>query len=90
VLGGPLASNGSALAPLFRLPCVMSQYKTVILPVVFYGCETRFLKLGEEHRLRVLVGMVLRGMSRSKRDDVTGARRHLLLTINSDYFPKQH
>jgi hypothetical protein len=28
-------------------------YKTVILPVVLYGCETRSLTLREEHRLRV-------------------------------------
>jgi hypothetical protein len=28
-------------------------YKTVILQVVMYGCETRFLTLREEHRLRV-------------------------------------
>jgi hypothetical protein len=27
--------------------------KTVILPVVLYGCETLSLTLGEEHRLRV-------------------------------------
>jgi hypothetical protein len=26
-------------------------YKTVMLPVVFYGCETHSLKLGEEHKL---------------------------------------
>jgi hypothetical protein len=28
-------------------------YKTVILPVVLYGCETWSLTVGEEHRLRV-------------------------------------
>jgi glutamate synthase domain-containing protein 1 len=28
-------------------------YKTVILPVVLYGCETWSLTLREEHRLRV-------------------------------------
>jgi hypothetical protein len=28
-------------------------YKTVILPVVLYGCETWPLTLGTEHRLRV-------------------------------------
>jgi hypothetical protein len=27
-------------------------YKTVILPVVLYGCETWSLALREEHRLR--------------------------------------
>jgi hypothetical protein len=29
-------------------------YKTVILPVVLCGCETRSLTLREEHRLRIL------------------------------------
>jgi hypothetical protein len=29
-------------------------YKTIILPVVLYGCETWSLILREEHRLRVL------------------------------------
>jgi hypothetical protein len=35
-------------------------YKTVILPVVLYGCETWSLTLGEEHRLRVFESRVLR------------------------------
>jgi hypothetical protein len=29
-------------------------YKTIILPVVLYGCETWSLTLREEHRLKVL------------------------------------
>jgi hypothetical protein len=28
-------------------------YRTIILPVVLYGCETWSLTLREEHRLRV-------------------------------------
>jgi hypothetical protein len=35
-------------------------YKTVILPVVLYGCETWSLTLGEEQRLRVFESRVLR------------------------------
>jgi hypothetical protein len=35
-------------------------YKTIILPVVLYGCETWSLTLGEEHRLRVFENRVLR------------------------------
>jgi hypothetical protein len=35
-------------------------YKTVILPVVLYGCETWSLTLGEECRLRVFENSVLR------------------------------
>jgi hypothetical protein len=33
-------------------------YKTVILPVVLYGCETWSLALREEHRLRVFENSV--------------------------------
>jgi hypothetical protein len=35
-------------------------YKTIILPVVLYGHETRSLTLREEHRLRVFENRVLR------------------------------
>jgi hypothetical protein len=35
-------------------------YKTIILPVVLYGCETESLILREEHRLRVFENRVLR------------------------------
>jgi hypothetical protein len=35
-------------------------YKTVILPVVLYGCETWSLTLREEHTLRVSENRVLR------------------------------
>ena len=34
-------------------------YKTIILPVVLYGCETWSLTLKEEHRLRVFENKVL-------------------------------
>jgi hypothetical protein len=34
-------------------------YKTVILPVVLYGCKTWSLTLMEEHRLRVFENRVL-------------------------------
>jgi hypothetical protein len=33
--------------------CKIRIYKTIILPVVLYGCETWSLTLREEHRLRV-------------------------------------
>jgi hypothetical protein len=35
-------------------------YKTIILPDVFYGCETWSLILSEEHKLRVFENRVLR------------------------------
>jgi hypothetical protein len=50
-------------------------YKTIILPVVLYGCETWSLPLREEHRLRVFVNRVLRRIFGPKRDEVTGEWR---------------
>jgi hypothetical protein len=52
-------------------------YKTIILPVVLYGCETWSVTLGEEHRLRVFENRVLRGIFGPKRYEVTGERRKL-------------
>ncbi|KAJ4452141.1 hypothetical protein ANN_03659 [Periplaneta americana] len=52
-------------------------YKTVILPVVLYGCETWTLTLREEHRLRVFENKVLRKIFGSKRDEFTGEWRKL-------------
>jgi hypothetical protein len=43
-------------------------YKTVILPVVLYGCETWCLTLGDEHRLRVFENRVLRKIFGTKRE----------------------
>jgi hypothetical protein len=37
-------------------------YKTIILPVVLYGCETWYLTARVEHKLRVFEIMVLRRM----------------------------
>jgi hypothetical protein len=42
-------------------------YKTIILPVVLYGCETRSLTVREEHKLRVL-----RRIFGPKKEGVTG------------------
>ncbi|KAJ4429697.1 hypothetical protein ANN_21898 [Periplaneta americana] len=52
-------------------------YKTVILPVVLYRCETWTLTLREEHRLRVFENKVLRKIYGAKRDEVTGEWRKL-------------
>jgi hypothetical protein len=46
-------------------------YKTIILLVVVYGCETWSLTLREEHRMRVFENRVLR-IFRPKRNEVTG------------------
>jgi hypothetical protein len=47
-------------------------YKTVILPVVLYGCETWSLTVREEHKLRVFENRVLRRIFGLKRFGVTG------------------
>jgi hypothetical protein len=49
--------------------------KTVILPVVLYGCKTLSLTLREEHRLRVLENRVLRRISGSKREEYVSWRK---------------
>jgi len=46
-------------------------YRTIILPVVLYGCETWSLTLKEEHRLRVFENRVLRRIFGPKRGEVT-------------------
>jgi hypothetical protein len=53
-------------------------YRTIILPVVLYGCETWSLMLKEEHRLRMFENRVLRKIFGPKRDEVTGESRRLL------------
>ena len=47
-------------------------YRTIILPVVMYGCETWSLTLREERRLRVFENWVLRKVFGPKREEVTG------------------
>ncbi|KAJ4444123.1 hypothetical protein ANN_05912 [Periplaneta americana] len=52
-------------------------YKTVILPITLYGCETWTLTLREKHRLRVFKNKVLRKIFGAKRVEVTGEWRNL-------------
>jgi hypothetical protein len=51
-------------------------YKTIILPVVLYECETWSLTLREEHRRRVFENGVLRRIIGLKRDEVTGVEEN--------------
>jgi hypothetical protein len=51
--------------------------KTIILPVVLYGCETWSLTLRDEHRLRVFENKVLRTIIGPRRDEVTEEWRKL-------------
>jgi hypothetical protein len=52
-------------------------YKTIILPVALYGCETWSLTLREENRLRVFENRILRTVFGPKSDEVTGEWRKL-------------
>jgi len=62
-------------------------YRTIILPVVLYGCETWSLTLREERKLRVFENMVLRSIFGPRRDEVTEELRRLHNEeINDLYF----
>jgi hypothetical protein len=52
-------------------------YKTIILAVVLFGCETWSLALREEHRLRICENRVLTRIFGAKRDEVTAGWKKL-------------
>jgi hypothetical protein len=52
-------------------------YRTIILPVVLYGCDSWSLTLREQRRLRVFENRVLRRIFGSRRDEVKGECRKL-------------
>jgi len=52
-------------------------YRTIILPVVLYGCETWSLTMREERRPRVFENRMLRRIFGPKRDGLTGEWRKL-------------
>ena len=54
-------------------------HRTIILPVVLYGCETWSLTLWEERRLRVFENRALRRIFGPKRDEVTGNGKNYIM-----------
>ena len=52
-------------------------YRTIILPIVLYGCESWSLTLREERKLRVFENMVSRRIFGPRRDEVTGEWRRI-------------
>jgi len=52
-------------------------YRTIILPLVLFGCEAWSLTLREERRLRVFENRVLRRIFGPKKDEVIGGWRKL-------------
>ena len=49
-------------------------HRTIILPVILYGCETWSFIMWEERRLRVFGNRALRKIFGPKRDEITGTR----------------
>jgi hypothetical protein len=72
-------NSGNACYPTVKSllsSCLLSRkvkvkvYKTIILPLILYGCETWSITLREEHRLR----MFENGILRREYLDLTGMR----------------
>ena len=61
-------------------------YRTIILPVVLYGCETWSWTLREEKKLRVFENRVLRRMFGPRREEVTGEWRRLHNAELNDFY----
>ena len=57
----------------------VKKYKTIILPVVLYGCETLCFTLREESRLRVFENRILRRIFGPKRDENGEWRRNFIV-----------
>jgi hypothetical protein len=66
-----------ALLDASKVKVKVKIYKTIILPVVLYGCETWSLTLREEHRLRVFENRVARRMFGLKTVEVMRERWNL-------------
>ena len=67
------------IQPFFFYPAALLEkiYRTIISPVVLYGCETWSLTLREERKLMVFENMVLSRIFGPRRDEVTGEWRRL-------------
>jgi hypothetical protein len=61
-------------------------YRTIILSVLLYGCETWLFILREESRLRVFGRRVLRRIFGPKKDEVTGEWRKLHIKELNDVY----
>jgi hypothetical protein len=56
-------------------------YKTVIFPVVLYGCETWSAALRDEHRLRVFENRVLRRIFGPKRKKTDHGESRIMMSF---------
>jgi len=64
----------------------IKMYRTIILSVVLFGCETWSLTLKEEHRQRVLENRLLMRIFVPKRDEVTKEWRNLHIEELNDLY----
>jgi len=64
-------------------------YRTIILPVVSYRCETWSLQLREKHRLRLCENEVLRKVFRPERDKVKGSGENYIMRSLMFCTPRQ-
>jgi len=71
--GGPMG----ILSKKSRMYLKIKTYRTIVLYVVFYGCETWSLILRVERSLRVFGNRTLRRIFGLKRGEVTGEWRKL-------------
>jgi hypothetical protein len=55
----------------------IKMYRTIILPVILYGCEISSLILREKRSLRLFENRVLRGVFLLKKNELTGEWRKL-------------
>jgi hypothetical protein len=67
------------LHSVLYIKLVIHRSRTIILPVVFYGCENWSLTLRAERRLGVFENRVLRRIFGPKRDEVTGAWKNYIM-----------
>jgi hypothetical protein len=70
-------------SPLISKNLKTEIYKTVILPVVLYECETWSLALGEEHRLRVFENRVLWKIFGHKREETYSGENCIMMNFTA-------
>ena len=73
----PKSGNACCHSSLLSITLKIKVYRTTVLPIVLYGCETWSLALREERRLRVFENKVLRRIFGPRKDDVIGEWRKL-------------
>jgi hypothetical protein len=71
VMLATIQSRTFCLLACYRKKIKIGIYKTIILPVVLYGCDAWSLTLREEDRLRVAENRILRRIFLPKCDEIT-------------------